>query len=84
VDGAESISSRRFWVREQLFQQVSDIVADVTTGGHWCVQELHGGVLLKISSAAEDDVIRLNLLWTGFFGETCKPLTGAFKPQVGG
>jgi hypothetical protein len=48
---------------------------------HWCVQELHGGVLLKISSAAEDDFIRLNLLWTGFFGETCK---SAFRRHAGG
>jgi hypothetical protein len=37
-----------------------------------CVQEMHGGQLLKISSQAEDDFVRLNLLWTGFFGETCK------------
>lgn len=29
-------------------------------------------MLLKVSSAAEDDFVRLNLLWTGFFGETCK------------
>jgi hypothetical protein len=41
------------------------------------LQELHGGRLLKISSAAEDDFIRLNLLWTGFFGETCENSTAA-------
>ena len=35
-------------------------------------QDLHGGQLVKISSQAEDDFIRLNLLWTGFFGETCE------------
>jgi hypothetical protein len=38
------------------------------------VQESHGGQLLKVSSAAEDDFVRLNLLWTGFFGETCENL----------
>lgn len=36
------------------------------------VQQVHGGQLLKISSQAEDDFVRFNLLWTGFFGETCK------------
>lgn len=40
---------------------------------HCCLQDLHGGVLLKVSSAAEDEFVRLNLLWTGFFGETCEP-----------
>jgi hypothetical protein len=45
----------------------------MTAACHCCLQDLHGGVLLKISTAAEDDFVRLNLLWTGFFGETCEP-----------
>lgn len=52
--------------------------AEVQPAQLWCmwvgVQEMHGGALLKISSAAEDDFVRLNLLWTGFFGETCEPI----------
>lgn len=47
-----------------------------------CLQESHGGVLLKISSAAEDDFVRLNLLWTGFFGETCEGLAVAWQPRL--
>lgn len=48
---------------------------DINTNAacHCCLQDLHGGVLLKVSSAAEDEFVRLNLLWTGFFGETCEP-----------
>jgi hypothetical protein len=31
-----------------------------------------GGQLLKVTSAAEDEFVRLNLLWTGFGGEICE------------
>lgn len=34
-------------------------------------QQVHGGRLLKVLSQAEDDFVVKNLLWTGFFGETC-------------
>lgn len=36
-----------------------------------CMQSI-GGQLLKVTSAAEDEFVRLNLLWTGFGGEICE------------
>lgn len=57
---------------KDLFVVWSVLSADARCCWVWCVQESHGGQLLKISSAAEDDFVRLNLLWTGFFGETCE------------
>jgi hypothetical protein len=67
-----AVGRRSLQVECSMRQDCLTLSSHVLLSCVYITQEVHGGQLLKISSQAEDDFVRLNLLWTGFFGETCE------------
>ncbi|KAF8069552.1 hypothetical protein HT031_001669 [Scenedesmus sp. PABB004] len=61
------------YFKSSFAKTIAGSQSDATTR---CRDRHDNSTLIKITSAAEDEWVRLNLLWTGFFGES---YTGLFK-----